>query len=65
MLTALQDPDGGATFGTFDGLHFGNFKDAWEEGNFGSYLKSSVIVAVVVVSVSGVLLDPRPATRSG
>jgi raffinose/stachyose/melibiose transport system permease protein len=55
LLTALQDPNGGATFGSFDGLHFGNFKDAWEEGNFGAYLKSSVIVAVVVVSVSSVL----------
>jgi raffinose/stachyose/melibiose transport system permease protein len=55
LLTALQDPDGLATFGTFDGIHLSNFKDAWEEGNFGSYLKSSVIVAVVVVSVSGFL----------
>ena len=26
-----------------------NFKTAWEEGNFGAYLKSSVIVAVCVV----------------
>ena len=26
VLTALQDPGGGATFGAFDGLHFGNFK---------------------------------------
>jgi raffinose/stachyose/melibiose transport system permease protein len=52
LLTALQDPGGGASFGSFDGLHFGNFKDAWDEGNFGTYLKSSVIVAVAVVSVS-------------
>jgi raffinose/stachyose/melibiose transport system permease protein len=52
VLTALQQRGGGATFGTFDGLHFGNFKDAWDEGNFGTYLKSSVIVAVAVVSVS-------------
>ena len=55
VFTALQDPSGGATFGTFDGIHLGNFKDAWEEGNFGAYLKSSVIVAVVVVSVSAFL----------
>jgi raffinose/stachyose/melibiose transport system permease protein len=55
LLTALQDPGGGASFGSFDGLHFGNFKDAWDEGNFGGYLKSSAIVAVVVVSVSSVL----------
>jgi raffinose/stachyose/melibiose transport system permease protein len=53
LLTALQDPDGLATFGTFDGIHFENFKNAWEEGNFGTYLKSSVIVTVVVVVVSG------------
>ena len=26
LLTALQDPDGLATFGTFDGFHFENFK---------------------------------------
>jgi raffinose/stachyose/melibiose transport system permease protein len=54
VFTALQDPHGGASFGSFDGLHFGNFKDAWEQGHFGSYLKSSVIVAVAVVSVAGV-----------
>jgi raffinose/stachyose/melibiose transport system permease protein len=55
VLTAVQDPGGGATFGTFDGIHLGNFKAAWEEGNFGAYLKSSMIVAVVVVAVSVVL----------
>jgi raffinose/stachyose/melibiose transport system permease protein len=49
LFTALQSPDGGAAFGSFDGLHFGNFKTAWQDGNFGSYLKSSVIVAVCVV----------------
>jgi len=54
VFTALQDPNGGAAFGSLDGLHFGNFKNAWEEGHFGSYLKSSVIVAVVVVAVAGV-----------
>jgi raffinose/stachyose/melibiose transport system permease protein len=54
VFTALQDPNGGASFGSFDGLHFGNFKDAWEQGHFGSYLKSSIIVAVAVVTVAGV-----------
>jgi raffinose/stachyose/melibiose transport system permease protein len=54
VFTALQDPKGGASFGSFDGLHFGNFKDAWEQGHFGSYLKSSVIVSVAVVAVAGV-----------
>ena len=55
VLTALQDPGGLATFGSFDGVHLGNFADAWREGNFGSYLKSSVIVAVSVVAVAVVL----------
>jgi raffinose/stachyose/melibiose transport system permease protein len=55
LLTAVQDPDAIATFGTFDGIHLGNFKDAWEQGNFGQYLQSSVLVTVVVVSVSIVL----------
>ena len=52
VLTALQDPNGGAVFGTFDGLHFENFKSAWQDANFGQYLKSSVIFAVSVVAVS-------------
>jgi raffinose/stachyose/melibiose transport system permease protein len=55
LFTALQNPGGGASFGSFDGLHFSNFKTAWDEGHFGTYLKSSVIVAVAVVSVSGLL----------
>lgn len=55
VFTALQDPDGSAAFGSFDGLHFSNFSRAWEDGNFGAYLKSSVIVAAAVVSVSTVV----------
>ena len=55
VFTALQDPHAVNTFGSFDGLHFGNFKDAWEQGSFGSYLKSSAIVTVSVVVVAGVL----------
>jgi raffinose/stachyose/melibiose transport system permease protein len=55
VFTALQSPDGGAVFGSFDGIHLGNFKTAWEEGNFGTYLKSSVLVAVVVVVGAGFL----------
>jgi raffinose/stachyose/melibiose transport system permease protein len=31
----------------------GNLADAWEEGNFGTYLRSSALVAVVVVVVAG------------
>ncbi len=38
-----------------DGLHLHNFVDAWTGGHFGIYLRSSVIVAVVVVVVSGAL----------
>jgi raffinose/stachyose/melibiose transport system permease protein len=55
VFTALQDPRGGASFGSFDGLHFDNFRRAWEDGNFGSYLKSSAIVTVAVVVISTVL----------
>jgi raffinose/stachyose/melibiose transport system permease protein len=55
VLTAVQDRSHLASFGSFDGIHLGNFKDAWEQGNFGTYLKSSVIVSSVVVSVSTVM----------
>jgi raffinose/stachyose/melibiose transport system permease protein len=55
VFTALQEPGGGAVFGSFDGLHFGNLADAWEEGNFASYLRSSLIVAVAVVACSALL----------
>jgi raffinose/stachyose/melibiose transport system permease protein len=55
VLTAVQDPGGGAAFGTFDGIHPGNFADAWEQANFGQYLKSSAIVTVAVVVVSVLL----------
>jgi raffinose/stachyose/melibiose transport system permease protein len=52
VFTALQPDGSGAAFGSFSGLHFGNFKAAWVDANFGQYLKSSLIVAVAVVSVS-------------
>jgi raffinose/stachyose/melibiose transport system permease protein len=55
VFTALQNPDSVNSFGSFDGIHLGNFKDAWEQGNFGSYLKSSAIVTVSVVVVAGLL----------
>jgi raffinose/stachyose/melibiose transport system permease protein len=55
LATAVQARGGGATFGTFDGIHLSNFKDAWVEGNFGTYLKSSLLVAVVVVVGAGFL----------
>lgn len=55
VFTALQDPSGLAAFGSFDGVHVGNFADAWRDGRFGPYLRSSVIVTVAVVTVSTVL----------
>jgi raffinose/stachyose/melibiose transport system permease protein len=55
VFTALQTPGGSATFGQLDGLHFDNFRRAWEQGNFGSYLKSSAIVSVAVVVLSSAL----------
>ena len=55
VVTAMQDPDGLAAFGSFDGLHPSNFVDAWRDGSFGPYLRSSVIVTTVVVVVASVL----------
>jgi raffinose/stachyose/melibiose transport system permease protein len=52
LVTAVQDPSGVTTFGSFDGIHLGNFGDAWTQGHFGTYLKSSLIVAVTVVVVA-------------
>ncbi|MBO4255622.1 carbohydrate ABC transporter permease [Streptomyces griseorubiginosus] len=36
-------------------LDWGNFATAWNEGHFAAYLRSSVLVAVVVVLMTGVL----------
>jgi raffinose/stachyose/melibiose transport system permease protein len=55
LFTALQDQNDLATFGTFDGIHPGNFGDAWSDGHFGTYLRSSAIVTVVVVAVAVLL----------
>jgi len=48
ILTALR-PD---AVGAENGFAFGNFADAWDEGNFGRYLQNSVVVAVAVVAIS-------------
>lgn len=48
LYTALR-PD---AVGAEGGIHFGNFADAWVEGNFGRYLLNSVIVSVAVVAIS-------------
>ena len=58
VLTALQPPGELATFGEPSGFHPGNFATAWDEGNFSSYLRSSVIVAVAVVVASTLLSIP-------
>jgi raffinose/stachyose/melibiose transport system permease protein len=55
VLTALQSQGSLAAFGTFDGLHAGNFADAWRDGHFGTYLRSSAIVTVAVVAAAVVL----------
>ena len=58
VLTALQTPGELTTFGRPGGFHTGNFATAWEEGNFSSYLRSSLIVAVTVVAASTLLSIP-------
>jgi raffinose/stachyose/melibiose transport system permease protein len=58
VLTALQAPGELATFGEPSGFHPGNFAAAWDEGNFSSYLRSSLIVAVAVVAASTLLSIP-------
>jgi raffinose/stachyose/melibiose transport system permease protein len=58
VLTALQAPGELATFGEPSGFHLGNFATAWDEGNFSSYLRSSLIVAVAVVAASTLLSIP-------
>jgi raffinose/stachyose/melibiose transport system permease protein len=58
VLAALQAPGELATFGEPSGFHPGNFAAAWDEGNFSSYLRSSLIVAVAVVAASTLLSIP-------
>jgi raffinose/stachyose/melibiose transport system permease protein len=55
LLTALQEPGQVATFGQPNGLHVSNFSKAWSDGHFAQYLRSSVIVVVSVVLISGLL----------
>jgi raffinose/stachyose/melibiose transport system permease protein len=55
VLTALQTPGEVASFGQPNGAHFGNFADAWKQGHFSQYLRSSAIVAVSVVVLSTLL----------
>ena len=52
VITALQEQGSLSSFGVPAGIHPGNFADAWREGNFSSYLVSSAIVVVAVVTLS-------------
>ena len=51
LWTALQ-PD---AIGAGPGVDLGNFGRAWDQGRFGSYLRTSVIVSVSVVVVASAL----------
>ncbi len=51
LATALSPDQVGAE----GGIHFDNFGSAWEQGNFATYLKNSVIVSLAVVALSAVL----------
>jgi raffinose/stachyose/melibiose transport system permease protein len=55
LATALGAPGETAGFRLPSGLHFENFSNAWTEGHFSSYLRSSAIVAVSVVAASTLL----------
>jgi raffinose/stachyose/melibiose transport system permease protein len=55
LLTALQEPGQVANFGEPNGLHVANFSKAWSDGHFSQYLRSSAIVVVAVVLISGLL----------
>lgn len=52
ILTTAVGPD---QVGASGGLHLENFATAWDRGNFGTYLKNSVIVSVAVVLLSAAL----------
>ena len=56
VSTALAPPDSTDTgFSLPTTLHWSNLADAWTRGHFGSYLVNSVLVALAVVAVSGLL----------
>ncbi len=55
LSTALSPPGSSAGFHLSTDLHFSNFSEAWTQGHFSQYLRSSAIVAVSVVAVSTVL----------
>ena len=51
LRTALSNDQigGGGAF------HVENFADAWDQGQFGSYLRTSIVVAILVVGLSTLL----------
>ncbi|MPZ96518.1 MAG: ABC transporter permease subunit [Propionibacteriales bacterium] len=51
LVTALSPDQVGAS----GGLHVENFGTAWEQGNFGTYVKNSVLVSAAVVLLSAAL----------
>ena len=55
LSTALSPPGDTTGFHVPSSLDFSNFSNAWTEGHFSSYLRSSAIVAVSVVAISTVL----------
>jgi len=55
LLTALAPEGELASFGAPSGIALGNFADAWDQGHFATYLRSSAIVAVSVVVASTLL----------
>ena len=64
LSTALADPGTSSGFRLSTDFHCSNFSDAWTQGHFSQYLRSSVIVAVSVVSSRRCSRSSR-ATRSG
>lgn len=56
LIMALTPPaESSATFHLPSRLDFSNFATAWSDGHFSTYLRSSVIVTVITVTVSTVL----------
>lgn len=54
IVTTALSPDAIGAGGSLRSLEFGNFAEAWDQGRFGSYMRTSVIVAVLVVTLSTV-----------
>jgi raffinose/stachyose/melibiose transport system permease protein len=55
LTTALADPGTASGFSLSTDFHWANFRDAWNQGHFSHYLRSSVIVSLSVVTVSTLL----------